>query len=48
MAVAYCVPAKTPAMGVPLSNVLFVGLSRLDTSKIQVRVKSEGGFEGSS
>lgn len=23
IAVAYCVPAKTPAMGVPLSNVLF-------------------------
>jgi hypothetical protein len=32
-------------MGVPLSNVLFVGLSRLETSKIQVRVISEDNFE---
>jgi sodium/bile acid cotransporter 7 len=45
VAVAYCVPAKTPAMGVPLSNVLFVGLSRLQTSKIQVRVMAEDNFE---
>jgi sodium/bile acid cotransporter 7 len=48
VAVAYCVPAKTPAMGVPLSNVLFVGLSRLETSKIQVCDNSEGGLAGCS
>lgn len=36
VAVAYCVPAKTPAMGVPLSNLMFVGLTSLQQSKIQV------------
>lgn len=36
IAVCYCVPAKTPAMGVPLSNVMFVGLSTLVESKIQI------------
>lgn len=36
ISVAYCVPAKTPAMGVPLSNVMFAGLSLLTESKMQV------------
>ena len=36
IAVAYCVPAKTPAMGVPLSNVMFPGLAALTQSKIQI------------
>ena len=36
IAVAYCVPAKTPAMGVPLATVMFVGLSPILLSKIQV------------
>ena len=36
IAVAYCVPAKTPAMGVPLSVVLFTGLSTLTKAKIQI------------
>ncbi|RMZ85321.1 hypothetical protein DV738_g65, partial [Chaetothyriales sp. CBS 135597] len=36
ISVAYCVPAKTPAMGVPLSNVMFKGLSLITESKIQV------------
>ncbi|KAJ9203745.1 hypothetical protein DTO164E3_48 [Paecilomyces variotii] len=36
VAVAYCVPAKTPAMGVPLSNLMFVGLTSLQQSKIQI------------
>ncbi|OJJ47064.1 hypothetical protein ASPZODRAFT_131996 [Penicilliopsis zonata CBS 506.65] len=36
IAVAYCVPAKTPAMGVPLSNLMFVGLSSLQQAKIQI------------
>ena len=36
VAVAYCVPAKTPAIGIPLSTVLFVGLSRTTQAKIQI------------
>lgn len=36
IAVAYCVPAKTPAMGVPLSNVMFPGLPPITASKIQI------------
>lgn len=36
IAVCYCVPAKTPAMGVPLSNVMFVGLTPMVESKIQI------------
>ena len=36
IAVAYCVPAKTPAMGVPLSNVMFPGLPAITASKIQI------------
>ena len=36
IAVAYCVPAKTPAMGVPLSVVLFTGLSSITKAKMQI------------
>lgn len=36
ISIAYCVPAKTPAMGVPLSNVMFAGLSLLTESKMQI------------
>jgi len=36
IAVAYVVPAKTPAMGVPLSNVMFAGLSPITASKLQI------------
>lgn len=36
IAVAYCVPAKTPAMGVPLSNVMFPGLPAITASEIQI------------
>ena len=36
IAVAYCVPAKTPAMGVPLASVMFFGMSAIDQSKIQI------------
>ena len=36
IAVAYCVPAKTPAMGVPLSNVMFPSLPKITASKIQI------------
>ncbi len=36
IAVAYVVPAKTPAMGVPLSNVMFAGLSPITESKLQI------------
>lgn len=36
IAMAYIVPAKTPAMGVPLSNVMFPGLSSIASSKLQI------------
>ena len=36
IAVAYCVPAKTPAMGVPLSNVMFPTLPAITASKLQI------------
>ena len=36
IAVAYCVPAKTPAMGVPLTSVMFAGLPAITASKIQI------------
>ena len=36
VSVCYCVPAKTPAMGVPLVRVLFLGLSPSEQSLIQV------------
>lgn len=36
IAVAYVVPAKTPAMGVPLSNVMFAGLLPITASKVQI------------
>ncbi|CAF9931973.1 MAG: hypothetical protein HETSPECPRED_008232 [Heterodermia speciosa] len=36
VAVAYCVPAKTPAMGVPLATVMFAGLSPITSSKLQI------------
>ena len=45
IAVAYCVPAKTPAMGVPLSNVMFTGLSTLTESKIQIPMVIFQGFQ---
>lgn len=36
VAVAYCVPAKTPAMGVPLANLIFQGLDVSQKAKIQL------------
>lgn len=45
IAVAYCVPAKTPAMGVPLSNVMFVGLASVVSSKIQIPMVIYQGFQ---
>jgi sodium/bile acid cotransporter 7 len=36
VAICYCVPAKTPAMGVPISTVLFVGLAPMLEAKIQL------------
>jgi sodium/bile acid cotransporter 7 len=36
ISVCYCVPAKSPALGVPLANVMFVGLSSQTASKIQM------------
>jgi sodium/bile acid cotransporter 7 len=36
IAVCYCVPAKSIAIGVPLSSLLFVGLSATEESKLQI------------
>jgi solute carrier family 10 (sodium/bile acid cotransporter), member 7 len=36
VAVCYCVPAKTPAMGVPMSTVLFVGMSPFIEAQLQL------------
>ena len=36
IAVAYIVPAKTPAIGVPLSAAMFVGLPPKTASKLQI------------
>jgi sodium/bile acid cotransporter 7 len=36
ISVCYCVPAKSPALGVPLANVMFIGLSTQLESKIQM------------
>lgn len=43
--VAYVVPAKTPALGIPLSAVIFVGLDRVTQSKIQVPVAIYQGLQ---
>lgn len=36
VAVCYCVPAKTPAMGVPMSTVLFAGMAPALEAKLQL------------
>lgn len=36
IAVVYCVPAKTPAMGIPLAQTMFAGLSPILEAKIQI------------
>ena len=36
ISVCYCVPAKSPALGVPLANVLFMGIGPQIQSKIQI------------
>lgn len=36
IAVVYCVPAKTPAMGIPLTQTMFAGLSSILEAKIQI------------
>jgi solute carrier family 10 (sodium/bile acid cotransporter), member 7 len=36
VSVCYCVPAKTPAMGIPLANVMYIGLDPKLQSMIQV------------
>ena len=43
--VAYVVPAKTPALGIPLSAVMFLGLDRVTQSKIQVPVVIYQGLQ---
>jgi sodium/bile acid cotransporter 7 len=36
VAMCYCIPAKTPAMGVPMSTVLFIGLSPALEARLQL------------
>ena len=36
ISICYCVPAKTPAMGVPLTILLFAGITLIEESKIQI------------
>ena len=36
VAMCYCIPAKTPAMGVPMSTVLFVGLAPALEARLQL------------
>lgn len=36
IAVAYCIPAKTPAMGIPLSQAMFVALDPQTSAKLQI------------
>ncbi|KIY68384.1 hypothetical protein CYLTODRAFT_374517 [Cylindrobasidium torrendii FP15055 ss-10] len=36
VSIAYCVPAKTPAMGVPLATSMFVGLDASTRAKLQI------------
>lgn len=36
IAMAFTIPAKSPAIGVPLTQTLFAGLSTIDKSKIQI------------
>ena len=42
---AYCVPAKTPAKGVPLARVMFVGLWPITPSKLQIPSVTFQGFQ---
>jgi sodium/bile acid cotransporter 7 len=36
ISICYCVPAKSPVMGVPLTTVMFVGLTPLLEAKMQI------------
>jgi sodium/bile acid cotransporter 7 len=36
VSVCYCVPGKSPAVGVPLAVVMFVGLSPMLEAKLQI------------
>jgi solute carrier family 10 (sodium/bile acid cotransporter), member 7 len=38
VAVCYCVPAKTPAMGVPLIQTIYYGLKPIQESKLQIPI----------
>jgi len=45
ISVAYCVPAKTPAMGVPLITTMYAGLSMIEQSKLQIPIVIYQGFQ---
>jgi solute carrier family 10 (sodium/bile acid cotransporter), member 7 len=36
ISICYCVPAKSPIMGVPLATVMFVGLTPILEAKLQI------------
>ena len=41
----FCIPAKTPAMGVPLATVMFVGLTTLEGAKLQIPIVIYQGLQ---
>lgn len=45
IACCYCCPAKTPAIGVPLSSVMYVGLAAVNESKIQIPIVIYQAFQ---
>lgn len=45
VSVCYCVPAKTPAMGIPIIITLWVGLLDIEQSKLQLPMVIYQGFQ---
>ena len=45
IAVVYCVPAKTPALGVPLANAVFATLTPVQQAKIQIPIVVYQGLQ---
>lgn len=36
VAAAFCIPTKSPALGIPLATILFTGMSAEDTAKVYI------------
>lgn len=36
VAAAFCIPTKSPALGIPLATILFAGMSAEDTAKVYI------------